>query len=140
MKLDSTYFDRIRIRPEKAREEASETTPPEKIPAKVSEEERLAKVMARAGADVSSNAAGAQPAGPALRPRLRPLEALRGAWLPAPVSEVQRKKIAPADARRRAGVSIPVVIEAPVKPDEIEDELAASLQAMGRLVGVPYAA
>lgn len=40
----------------------------------------------------------------------------------------------------RIPLDVPVVIEAPVQPDEIEDELAASLEAMGRLVGVPCAA
>lgn len=41
---------------------------------------------------------------------------------------------------QRIPLDIPVVIEAPVLPNEIEDELAASLEAMGRLVSVPCAA
>lgn len=40
----------------------------------------------------------------------------------------------------RIPLDVPVVIEAPVRPNEIEDELAASLEAMGRLVAVPCAA
>jgi hypothetical protein len=37
-------------------------------------------------------------------------------------------------------LEIPVIIEAPVRPDEIDAELQASLEALGRLVAVPCAA
>jgi hypothetical protein len=37
-------------------------------------------------------------------------------------------------------LEIPVIIEAPVHPHEIDAELEASLEAMGRLAAVPCAA
>lgn len=87
---------------------------------------------------------------PSMGEAFRLLDAFHDRLAEVHVSELdahsRHVRLSPAGVRacqRVAGLipfEVPVIIEAPVQPDEIDDELQTSLEALGRLVTVPCAA
>ncbi|HEX2079278.1 MAG TPA: hypothetical protein VHG08_16245 [Longimicrobium sp.] len=87
---------------------------------------------------------------PSMGEALRMLDTFRDRLAEVHVSELDAQsrhvRLSPAGVwayQQLAGMiplEIPVIIEAPVQPDEIDAELQASLEALGRLVAVPCTA
>lgn len=102
------------------------------------------------GASFCFDVAHAWQCDPSLGEAARLLDAFGGRLAEVHVSQLDAQsrhvRLTPAGVRAYQEIAelipleIPVIIEAPVRPDEIDDELQASLEALGRLVAVPCAA